>query len=79
MTRKNSNKVTARELKKSVSTILVANDKDFRPYIEIFEFTGENIIQQQLGTLLGILEIIEGPMHKHLWALPSLPSHSMVL
>lgn len=47
----------AGELKKTISTILVANDKDLRPYIELFEYTGENIIQQQLGTLLGTFEI----------------------
>ncbi|HDH07478.1 MAG TPA: hypothetical protein ENG89_00465, partial [Candidatus Moranbacteria bacterium] len=44
-------------MKKSISTILVANDKDLRPYIELFEYTGENIVQQQLGTLLGTFEI----------------------
>lgn len=57
MSRKNTNKNAPKELKKSISTILVANDKYFRPFIELFEYAGENIIQQQLGTLLGIFEI----------------------
>lgn len=57
MSRKNINKNNVKELKKTISTILVANDKYFRPYIELFEYAGENIIQQQLGTLLGIFEI----------------------
>ncbi|HDZ85645.1 MAG TPA: hypothetical protein ENH35_03815, partial [Candidatus Moranbacteria bacterium] len=58
MPKKSANNINnAGELKKSISTILVANDKDLRPYIELFEYTGENIVQQQLGTLLGTFEI----------------------
>lgn len=58
MTRKNTNNKDAMgELEKSISSVLVVNDKDLKPYIELFEYTGENIVQQQLGTLLGIFEI----------------------
>lgn len=57
MPKKNILKNNSRELKKTISPILIANDKYFRPYIELFEYSGENIIQQQLGTLLGIFEI----------------------
>ncbi len=46
-----------KELKKTVSEILVANEKDLRPYIEILNFTPENIIQSQMGSLLGVFEI----------------------
>jgi len=37
--------------------ILVCNDKDQRPYIENFYYEAENITQERLGTLFGILEI----------------------
>jgi len=46
-----------KELEKTVSEILVANEKDLRPYIEILNFTPENIIQSQMGSLLGVFEI----------------------
>lgn len=57
MSRKNTSKIKPRELKKAIAPVLVVNDKHFRPYIELFEYTGENIIQQQLGTLLGVIEV----------------------
>ena len=37
--------------------ILVCNDKRLRPYIEIFVSEPENVSQQRLGNLMGILEI----------------------
>jgi hypothetical protein len=45
------------ELKKTVSEILVVNDKDLSPYIEVINFSPENITQKPLGTLLGFFEI----------------------
>ena len=60
MPKKRTKKITPpkeKELKKTVSEILVANEKDLRPYIEILNFTPENIIQSQMGSLLAVFEI----------------------
>ncbi|MFC1644911.1 hypothetical protein ACFL08_02705 [Patescibacteria group bacterium] len=46
-----------KELNKIISEILVVNDKDLSPYIEILNFSPENITQKSLGTLLGCFEI----------------------
>lgn len=58
MPRKN-NKETFRDLNKSVFAVQVAGDSYFKPYIESFEFSGENVIQSQLGKILGFFEITE--------------------
>ncbi len=44
-------------LEKSITEILAIGDKDLRPYIEIVNFSGKNILERPLGNLLGILEI----------------------
>jgi len=57
---KKTNKLTPareKEWDKTVSEILVANEKDLRPYIEVLNFTPENIIQSQMGSLLAVFEI----------------------
>ncbi len=58
MPRKNGEKEEGfKRLEKSIFKTLIVNDSRLRPYIELFEFAPENIVQQQLGTLLGIFEI----------------------
>lgn len=44
-------------LESSFENILVCNAKNQRPYIETFYYEAENITQEKLGTLFGILEI----------------------
>jgi hypothetical protein len=41
----------------SVSKILITNDNNLKPFIELFEFAPENVNQQPLGKLLGIFEV----------------------
>lgn len=45
------------ELGRTISEIVVVNDKDLAPYIEVLNFSPENITQKPLGTLLGFFEI----------------------
>ena len=56
---KRNNKELTQDLNKSVFAIQVAGDSYFKPYIELFEFSGENVIQDQLGKILGFFEIVE--------------------
>ena len=56
MSKKRSDKKIA-FLEPSFKDILVCKDKDSRPYMEIFAQEPENISQQGLGILFGILEI----------------------
>ncbi len=48
-----------KELQKDISPILVINNPSLKPYIELFEYTPENIYQKPLGTLIGFFEIKE--------------------
>lgn len=55
-----------RKLDKKISTlepffenIFVCNDKKLRPFFEVFVHEPENIVQQDLGTLLGVFEITD--------------------
>ena len=58
MTKKSQKKeATNNELKKIISEILVVNDNDLRPFIELLNFSPENITQRPLGSLLGFFEI----------------------
>ncbi|MFA6383412.1 MAG: hypothetical protein WCX17_03240 [Parcubacteria group bacterium] len=43
----------------SFENILVCNNKNLRPFVEVFVFESENITQKNLGTLLGIFEITD--------------------
>jgi hypothetical protein len=45
------------ELVKIITPISVVNKKQLKPYIELFEFQPENIIQKPLGKLVGVFEI----------------------
>ncbi len=56
-TNKKMNPLVKKETKLNISEILVANEKDLRPYIEILNFTPENVIHSQMGSLLGVFEI----------------------
>ena len=56
---KRNNKELTRDLNRSVFAVQVAGDSYFKPYIESFEFSGENVIQDQLGKILGFFEITE--------------------
>ena len=53
--RKNEKKIIT--LESFFENILVCNDKDLRPYIETFYHEAENVTQERLGTLFGILEV----------------------
>jgi hypothetical protein len=44
-------------LEPSYSDILACQKKEFRPYLEVMILEGENVTHENLGTLLGILEI----------------------
>lgn len=46
-------------MEKEISPILVVNSKNLKPYIEIFQYSPENITQQPLGMLVGFFEIRE--------------------
>lgn len=59
MSKRNNNKEGIKELEKDIASILVINNRNLKPYIEMFEYSGENIIQEQLGTLLGFFEIAD--------------------
>ncbi len=48
-----------KELQKNISPILVINNSSLKPYIELFEYTPENIYQKPLGNLIGFFEIKE--------------------
>ncbi|MDH4330783.1 MAG: hypothetical protein OEV93_04490, partial [Candidatus Moranbacteria bacterium] len=56
-TKFNETKNVRFELEKNISEILVVNDKDLAPFIEVLNFSPENITQKPLGTLLGFFEI----------------------
>lgn len=45
------------EIESFFEEILVCNDKENRPFLEVFVHEPENIIQKDLGALLGIFEI----------------------
>jgi len=56
--------MAARKSKKKIITlesffenILVCNDRNLRPFIETFYYEPENVTQEKLGTLFGIIEI----------------------
>ncbi|KKT89583.1 MAG: hypothetical protein UW95_C0001G0028 [Parcubacteria group bacterium GW2011_GWC1_45_14] len=46
-------------MEKEISPILVVNNANLKPYIEIFQYHPENITQQPLGLLVGFFEIRE--------------------
>jgi len=39
--------------------ILICNDKNLRPFIEVFVYEPENVSQQRLGTLFGVFEVAD--------------------
>ena len=53
------NKTTNKELEKKISPVLVINNSSLKPFVELFEYTPENIYQQSLGTLTGFFEVQE--------------------
>jgi len=59
MPAKNNPKNTtfSKELEKRVAPVLVMNNSQLKPYIELFEQYPENIYQQPLGSLVGFFEI----------------------
>lgn len=56
-TMQSKNKDVLREMVKTISPVLAINNPSLRPYIEIFEYHPENIVQQPLGSLVGFFEI----------------------
>ena len=56
-TMQSKNKEALREMTKTISPVLAINNPSLRPYIEIFEYHPENIVQQPLGSLVGFFEI----------------------
>ena len=48
-----------KELEKKISPVLVVNNSSLKPYVELFEYSPENIYQQPLGSLVGFFEIKE--------------------
>lgn len=55
--RKSDKKISA--LEPFFENIFICNDKKLRPFLEVFVHEPENIVQQNLGTLLGIFEIAD--------------------
>lgn len=55
--RKSDKKIST--LEPFFENIFVCNDKKLRPFLEIFVHEPENVVQQNLGTLLGIFEITD--------------------
>lgn len=55
--RKSDKKISA--LEPFFENIFVCNDKKLRPFLEVFVHEPENVVQQNLGTLLGIFEITD--------------------
>jgi hypothetical protein len=53
------NKEVIKELEKTISPVLVVNNSSLKPYVELFEYSPENIYQQPLGSLVGFFEIKE--------------------
>jgi hypothetical protein len=53
------NKNVIKELEKIISPILVVNNSALKPYVELFEYSPENIYQQPLGSLVGFFEVKE--------------------
>jgi len=53
------NKEMIKELEKIISPVLVVNNSSLKPYVELFEYSPENIYQQPLGSLVGFFEIKE--------------------
>ncbi|EKE19043.1 MAG: hypothetical protein ACD_9C00158G0007 [uncultured bacterium] len=53
----NKNKEVIKELEKTISPVLVVNNSSLKPYVELFEYSPENIYQQPLGSLVGFFEI----------------------
>ena len=51
------NKEMIKELEKTISPVLVVNNSSLKPYVELFEYSPENIYQQPLGSLIGFFEI----------------------
>lgn len=54
---KPENKITP--IKPGFDSVLVCNDRKLRPYIEIIIQEPENITHQNLGTLIGVLEVTD--------------------
>lgn len=48
-----------KELERTISPVLVVNNSALKPYVELFEYSPENIYQQPLGSLVGFFEIKE--------------------
>jgi len=55
--KRNEKRITT--LESFFENILVCNDRDLRPFIETFHCEAENIEQEKLGTLFGIMEITD--------------------
>lgn len=55
----NNKKEVIKELEKTISPVLVVNNPSLKPYVELFEYSPENIYQQPLGSLIGFFEIKE--------------------
>lgn len=52
-----SKKKKSRKMEKIVSNILVVSDYELKPYIEMLDYTPENVTHKSLGRLLGFFEI----------------------
>ncbi|HLC94919.1 MAG TPA: hypothetical protein VJH89_00390, partial [Patescibacteria group bacterium] len=52
------NKVAA-SLEKVTTEIIVANERSFEPFIKVFNYSGENVTTNSLGTLVGIFTVDE--------------------
>lgn len=55
----NKDKNVLKDLEKTISPVLVVNNSTLKPYVELFEYSPENIYQQPLGSLVGFFEIKE--------------------
>ncbi|KKU55669.1 MAG: hypothetical protein UY41_C0002G0014 [Candidatus Moranbacteria bacterium GW2011_GWE1_49_15] len=53
----NNDKIKNTDMEKSIFPILVVNNSNLKPYIELFSYQPENISQQPLGSLVGFFEI----------------------
>lgn len=53
------NKDVLKELEKTISPVLVVNNSSLKPYVELFNYSPENVYQQPLGSLVGFFEIKE--------------------
>lgn len=54
-----SKNTTAPVLERTVSDILVAENRSAEPFVKTFVLSGDNVTKMDLGTLVGVLEIEE--------------------